>query len=55
MLSDLSLNVTLGGKSYAKDWLATTSCPASKKWPYQSTFDLSSGGSIDYTGSVPCK
>jgi hypothetical protein len=50
-----SLNVTLGGKSWAKDWLATTSCPASKKWPYQSSFDLSSGGSIDYTGSVACK
>jgi hypothetical protein len=50
-----SLNVTLGGKSWAKDWLATTSCPASKKWPYQSSFDLSTGGSIDYTGSVACK
>jgi hypothetical protein len=49
-----SLNVTLGGKPYAKDWLATTSCPASKKWPYQSTFDLSTGGSINYTGSVRC-
>ena len=50
-----SLNVTLGGKSWAKDWLATTSCPASKKWPYESTFDLSAGGPIKYTGSVACK
>jgi hypothetical protein len=50
-----SLNVTLGGKSWAKDWLATTSCPATKKWPYQSTFDLSAGGPINYTGSVACK
>jgi hypothetical protein len=50
-----SLDVTLGGKSWAKDWLATTSCPASKKWPYESTFDLSTGGSINYTGSVACK
>jgi hypothetical protein len=49
------LKVTAGGKSYAKDWLATTSCPASKKWPYQSTFDLSSGGTINYDGSVACK
>lgn len=49
-----SLNVTLGGKSWAKDWLATTSCPASKKWPYDSTFNLSTGGSINYTGSVGC-
>jgi hypothetical protein len=49
------LKVTAGGKSYAKDWLATTSCPASKKWPYQSTFDLSTGGSINYDGTVACK
>ena len=50
-----SLNVTLGGKSWAKDWLATTSCPASKKWPYSSTFDLNTGGSISYESSVACK
>ena len=50
-----SLAVTAGGKSYAKDWLATTSCPASKKWDYQSTFDLSTGGSISYDGSAACK
>jgi hypothetical protein len=50
-----NLKVTAGGKSYAKDWLATTSCPASKKWPYQSTFDLSTGGSINYDGTVACK
>jgi hypothetical protein len=50
-----SLNITVGGKSYAKDWIATTSCPSNKKWEYQSTFDLSTGGSIDYTGSTPCK
>jgi hypothetical protein len=50
-----SLSVTAGGKSYAKDWLATTSCPASKKWPYESTFDLSTGGTINYDGTVACK
>jgi hypothetical protein len=50
-----SLAVTAGGKSYAKDWLATTSCPSTKKWAYQSTFDLSTGGSIVYDGSVACK
>ena len=49
------LKVTAGGKPYAKDWLATTSCPASKKWAYQSNFDLSTGGSISYDGSSPCK
>jgi hypothetical protein len=50
-----SLDVTLGGKSWAKDWLATTSCPSNHKWPYSSTFDLSTGGSISYDGSVACK
>lgn len=50
-----TLKVTLGGKSYAKDWLATTSCPSSKKWPYSFTADLSTGGSIKYDGTTPCK
>jgi hypothetical protein len=50
-----SLDVTLGGMSYAKTWLATTSCPSNHKWPYSSTFDLSTGGSITYDGSVACK
>jgi hypothetical protein len=50
-----TLKLTLGGKSYAKDWLATTSCPSSKKWPYSFTADLSTGGSIKYDGTTPCK
>jgi hypothetical protein len=50
-----TLKVTLGGKSYAKDWLATTSCPASKKWPYSFTANLSTGGSVKYDGTTPCK
>jgi hypothetical protein len=50
-----TLKVTLGGKSYAKDWLATTSCPSNKKWEYQTIADLSTGGSVSYTGSTPCK
>jgi hypothetical protein len=50
-----TLKVELGGKSYAKDWLATTSCPSSKKWAYSFTAKLSTGGSIDYNGSTPCK
>jgi hypothetical protein len=49
------LKVTAGGKSWAKDWLATTSCPSSKKWEYESTFELSAGGPITYNGSTPCK
>jgi hypothetical protein len=49
------LHVTLGGKSWAKDWLATTSCPSNHKWPYSSTWNLSTGGSISYEDSVACK
>jgi hypothetical protein len=50
-----TLKVTLGGKSWAKDWLATTSCPANKKWAYSATANLSTGGSVTYNGSTPCK
>lgn len=50
-----TLKVTLGGKSWAKDWLATTSCPSNRKWAYSASFDLSTGGSIDYANSTPCK
>jgi hypothetical protein len=50
-----NLHVTLGGKSWAKDWLATTSCPSNHKWPYSSTWNLSTGGSITYDDSVACK
>jgi hypothetical protein len=50
-----SLKVTLGGKSYAKTWIATTSCPSSKRWAYSASVNLSTGGSITYTGSTPCK
>jgi len=50
-----NLTVTLGGKSWAKDWLATTSCPSNGKWPYSSTFDLSTGGQTSYDGTVACK
>jgi hypothetical protein len=50
-----TLTVSAGGKSWAKDWLATTSCPSNKKWPYQATADLSTGGTVTYDGTTPCK
>jgi hypothetical protein len=50
-----NLKVTVGGKSYAKDWLATTSCPANKKWPFQVETTLSTGGSSTYQDTVACK
>jgi hypothetical protein len=50
-----SLSITAGGKSWAKDWLATTSCPSSKKWPFSMTAKLSTGGTINYANTVACK
>ena len=29
-----TLRVTVGGKTWAKDYIATTSCPSSRKWAY---------------------
>jgi hypothetical protein len=49
------LTVTTGGKKWAKDWLATTSCPANKKWPYSVSADLSTGGTINYDSTIACK
>jgi hypothetical protein len=50
-----TLRITLGGKSFAKTWLATTSCPSNRKWAYSASFALSTGGSINYASSTPCK
>jgi hypothetical protein len=49
------LTFTSGGKSYAKDWLATTSCPANKKWPFSVTTFYDNGGQSTFTSSTPCK
>jgi hypothetical protein len=54
------ISITAGGKSYAKDWLATTSCSGGK-WPFQLTTGFapdSAGnpvGEATYQGSTPCK
>ena len=40
------IKITAGGKSYAKDWLATTSCSGGK-YPYQ----LTTGFAPDSAGS----
>jgi hypothetical protein len=50
-----SLKVTAGGKKYAKDWIATTSCPSTKKWAYSATANFKAGGSATYNGSTPCR
>lgn len=48
-----------GGRSWAKDWIATTSCPKSKKWPFQvETFYLYEDGSRSsskFSDSVACR
>jgi hypothetical protein len=49
------LTVTAGGKAGAKDWLATTSCPASKKWPFSVSTDMSSGSTAKYQSTVACR
>jgi hypothetical protein len=48
------LTITAGGKPYAKDWLATTSC-AGGKWPFQITTSFDNGGLATYDGTTPCK
>jgi hypothetical protein len=50
-----TLKITAGGKSWAKDWLATTSCPSTKKWPFSISTTLSTGGQADYQSTVACR
>jgi hypothetical protein len=50
-----NLTITAGGKSWAKDWLATTSCPANKKWPFSVSTALSTGGEATFADTVACK
>jgi hypothetical protein len=48
------VKMTAGGKSWAKDWLATTSCGAGNKWPFEAHLNLSTGATVNYTDSVAC-
>jgi hypothetical protein len=48
-----TFNVTAGGKSHAKDWLATTACPGGK-WAFTVETYFSTGGSGKYEDSVRC-
>lgn len=49
------LYMTFGGKPYAKNWIESTSCPKSKKWPYHVDLYMSSGKTLAYDNSVPCR
>lgn len=48
-----TFNLTAGGKSFAKDWLATTSCPGGK-WAFEVETFYSTGGSGSYEDAVAC-
>jgi hypothetical protein len=54
-----SISWRAGGKSWAKDWIATTSCPKGNKWGFElETFYLyedGSTGSSKYADSVACR
>jgi hypothetical protein len=48
-----------GGRRYAKDWIATTSCPKNRKWGFQvETFYLYNDGSTSssqFADSIACR
>jgi hypothetical protein len=54
-----SIKFTAGGKSYAKDWIATTSCPKSRKWGFQVEtsylYNDGSTSSSQFADSIACK
>jgi hypothetical protein len=53
-----SFNFAIGGKSYAKDYIVTTSCPKSKKYPYEATasylYNDGTTSKSTYKSTVPC-
>jgi hypothetical protein len=53
-----SFNYKIGGKKYAPELLATTSCPKSKKYPYEATarylYNTNATSSSTYKGTVAC-
>jgi hypothetical protein len=46
-----SMHVTAG----RGDWIATTSCPPSKKWAYHVEINYNTGQVLTYDDSVPCR
>lgn len=53
-----SFSYKVGGKPYAKELLATTSCPKTKKYPYEATahylYNDGTTASKGYKGTVAC-
>jgi hypothetical protein len=50
-----SLHVNAGYKSYAKDWIVTTMCPASHKWKYHVEVSYETGQVAKFDGAVTCR
>ncbi|HET6509312.1 MAG TPA: hypothetical protein VFG42_21120 [Baekduia sp.] len=50
-----NLTLTTGYTKAAKDIIATTSCGAGNKWPFQVNLSLDTHQSVSYTDSVACK
>ena len=54
-----SIKFKAGGKRYAKDWIATTSCPKSRKWGFQVEtsylYNDGSTSSSQFADSIACK
>jgi hypothetical protein len=54
-----SIRFTAGGKPWAEDWLATTSCPRNHRWPYEvETHYLYNDGSTEsssHADAVRCR
>jgi hypothetical protein len=50
-----SLHVNAGYKSYAKDWIVTTMCPASHKWKYHVEVSYETGQLAKFDGAVTCR
>jgi hypothetical protein len=50
-----SLHVNAGFKSYARDWIVTTMCPASHKWKYHVEVHYATGQTAKFDGAVTCR
>jgi hypothetical protein len=53
-----SFNYKIGGKKYAKEFIATTSCPRNNKYPYEAKafylYNTNATASSTYKGTVAC-
>jgi hypothetical protein len=54
-----SIKFKAGGKSYAKDWIATTNCPRSRRWGFQVEtsylYNDGSTASSQFADSIACR